>query len=194
MLDVDTMEISGTTGYDDRADYWQRDYEWDKPEYHFNDVVSIPNEDAVFIAVENGNSIVLKYDYNTDEFTEISIPIESIKYFDVKESAVYGVGQGNIVKYEAGEWEIVNSNLTSGSPTGFAVKNNYAFIPGINSLEVVHLVSGKISLWDFDELPIKGEITAIKMRTNENPGSISKAFAMVLGTTKGLVICNLNLQ
>jgi hypothetical protein len=194
MIDIDTKVISGTTGYDDRADYWQRDYEWDKPEYHFNDVVSIPNEDAVFIAVENGNSIVLKYDYNTNEFTEISIPIESIKYFDVKGSAVYGVGQGSIVKYDAGEWEIVNSNLASGSPTGFAVKNNYAFIPRENSLEVVHLVSGKISLWNFDELPIEGEITAIKMRTNQNPGIISKAFAMVLGTTKGLVICNLNLQ
>ena len=194
MLDVDTMEISGTTGYDDRADYWQRDYEWDKPEYHFNDVVSIPNEDAVFIAVENGNSIVLKYDYNTNEFTEISIPIESIKYFDVKGSAVYGVGQGNIVKYEAGKWEIVNSNLASGVPTGFAVKNDYAFIPRQNSLEVVHLVSGKTSLWNFDELPIKGQITAIKIRTNENPGIISKAYSMILGTTEGLVICNLNLQ
>ena len=194
MLDIDTKEISGTTGYDNRTDYWQRDYEWDKPEYHFNDLVSIPNEDAVFIAVENGDSVVLKYDYNTDEFTEISIPIESIRYFNVKGSVVFGVGQGSIVKYEEGEWEIVNSNLSSEFPTGLAVKHNYAFIPTKDSLEVVHLVSGKTSEWNFDELPIKGEIKAIQMRTNENPGITSKAYAMYLGTSNGLVICNLNLQ
>ena len=107
---------------------------------------------------------------------------------------VFGVGHGSIVKYEEGEWEIVNSNLSSEFPTGLAVKHNYAFIPTKDSLEVVHLVSGKTSELNFDELPIKGEIKAIEMRTNENPGITSKAYAMYLGTSNGLVICNLNLQ
>lgn len=194
MLDIDTKVISGTTGYEDRTDYWQRDYEYEKPAYHFNDVVSIPDEDAVFIAVENGDHIVLRYDYNTDHFTEVDIPIESIKYFDVKESAVFGVGQGCIVKYEEGEWEVVSTSLASEAPYGFAVKHNYAFIPTRNNMEVVHLVSGKTSIWTFDELPIKGEVKSIKMRTNQQAGVLKKAYSMVIGTTKGLVICNLNLQ
>jgi hypothetical protein len=194
MLDIDTKVISGTTGYDDRPDYWQRDYEWDKPAYHFNDIISIPEEDAVFIAVENGDHIVLRYDYNTDEFTEIDIPIAGIKYFDVKESSIFGVGQGSLVKYEEGEWEVVSSGLASEAPYGFAVKHNYAFIPTQNNMEVVHLVSGKTSIWTFDELPIKGAITSIRMRTNQQSGVLKKAYSMVIGTTKGLVICNLNLQ
>jgi hypothetical protein len=194
MLDIDTKVISGTTGYDDRTDYWQRDYEWDKPAYHFNDIISIPEEDAVFIAVENGDHIVLRYDYNTDEFTEIDIPIELIKYFDVKESSIFGVGQGSLVKYEKGEWEVVRTGLASEAPYSFAVKHNYAFIPTQNNMEVVHLVSGKTSIWTFDELPIKGEVKSIKMRTNQHPGVLKKAYSMVIGTTKGLVICNLNLQ
>lgn len=194
MLDIDTGVISGTTGYDDRADYWQRDYEWDKPAYHFNDVVSVPDENAVFIAVENGDRIVLKYDYGTDEFTELGIPIQSIKYFDVNNSTVFGVGQASVVKYENGNWEIVSAGLASETPYGFAVKHNYAFIPAKDNMEVVHLVSGKTSIWDFDELPIKGDITSIKMRTNQHPGVLTKAYSMVIGTTKGVVICNLNLQ
>jgi hypothetical protein len=194
MLDIDTKVISGTTGYDDRTDYWQRDYEWEKPAYHFNDVVSIPGEDAVFIAVENGDHIVLRYDYHTDQFTEVEIPIESITYFDVKESAVFGVGQGCIVKYEKGTWEVVRSGLPSEAPYGFAVKHNYAFIPNRDDMAVVHLVSGKTSIWTFDELPIEGDVKSIKMRTNQHPGVLKKAYSMVIGTTKGLVICNLNLQ
>jgi hypothetical protein len=134
MMDIDTKVISGTTGFDDRPDYWQRDYEWDKLEYHFNDVISIPDEDAVFIAVENGDHIVLRYDYNTDEFSEVEIPIESIKYFDITKSAVFGVGQGNIVKYEEGKWEVISTDLTSEEPYGFAVKHNYAFIPNYNNM------------------------------------------------------------
>lgn len=193
MLDVDTKVISGTPGAY-RPDYWQRDYEWDKLEYHFNDVISIPDEDAVFIAVENGNHFVLRYDYNTDEFTEVEIPIELIKYFDIKKSAVFGVGEDCIVKYEGGAWEVVSTDLASDEPYGFAVKHNYAFIPNYNNMEVVHLVSGKTSIWTFDELPIKGEVTSIKMRTNQHPGVLKKAYSMVIGTTKGLVICNLNLQ
>jgi major membrane immunogen (membrane-anchored lipoprotein) len=193
MLDIDTKVISGTPGAN-RPNYWQRDYEWDKLAYHFNDIISIPKEDAVLIAVENGDHRVLRYDYNTDEFTKVEIPIESIRYFDVKKSAVFGVGQGSIVKYEEGEWEVVSTDLASEEPYGFAVKHNYAFIPNYNNMEVVHLVSGKTSVWTFDELPIKGEVTSIKMRTNQQPGVLKKAYSMVIGTTKGLVICDLNLQ
>lgn len=208
MLDMETKEISGTTGYDDRTDYWQRDYEWIKPEYHFNDVITIPNENAVFIAVQNsgvdeetgedlaesGDSIVLKYDYDTDEFTKVSIPIEFIRYFDIEGSIIYGIGKGAIVEYEKGEWQIVSSSLSSDYPIDLAVKNNYAFIPNRNSLEVLHLASGKTSEWNFTELPIKGDIKTVAMRTNEKPGVTSKAYSMYFGTSQGLVICNLNLQ
>ena len=194
MIDIDTKVISGTTGYDDRPDYWQRDHEWDKPAYHFNDIISIPGENAVLIAVENGDHIVLRYDYHTDQFTEVDIPIDSIQYFDIKGSSVFGVGQGSIVKYEQGEWEIVHTGLLGDAPYSFAVKNSYAFIPSRDNMEVVHLISGKSSIWTFEELPIKGEVTSIKMRTNQNPGVLKKAYSMVIGTTKGLVICNLNLQ
>ena len=194
MLDVDTKMISGTTGKSGRSDYWQRDYEWDKPAYHFNDVISIPDEDAVFIAVDNSDYVVLRYDYHTDEFSEVDIPIESIKFFDASTSAVFGVGQGSIVKYEKGAWEVVGTGLASEAPYCFAVKHNFAFIPARDHMAVVHLISGKTSTWTFDELPIKGEVTSIKMRTNQHPGVLTKAYSMVIGTTKGLVICNLNLQ
>jgi len=208
MLDIETKEIYGTTGFDDRADYWQRDYEWIKPEYHFNDVVSIPNENAVFIAVQNsgvdeetgedlaesGDSIVLKYDYGTDEFSEISIPIEFIRYFAIEKSIIYGIGKGTIAEYVDGEWQIVRSSLSSNYPVDLVIKNKYAFIPNRNSLEVLHLASGKSSEWNFTELPIKGNIKTVAMRTNENPGVTAKAYSMYFGTSQGLVICDLNLQ
>ena len=208
MLDLETKEIFGTTGHEDRTDYWQRDYEWIKPEYHFNDVVTIPNENAVFIAVQNsevdeetneyigesGESLVLKYNYDTDEFSEVSIPIEFIRYFDIEGSTVYGIGKGAIVAYENGDWQIVNSSLSSDYPVDLAVKNRYAFIPNRKSLEVLHLASGKTSEWDFTELPINGEIKTIAIRKNENPGVTSKAYSMYFGTSQGLVICDLNLQ
>jgi hypothetical protein len=90
--------------------------------------------------------------------------------------------------------EVVRSGLASEAPYGFAVKHNYAFIPNRDNMAVVHLVSGKTSNWTFDELPIKGDVRSIKMRTNQHPGVLKKAYSMVIGTTKGLVICNLNLQ
>jgi hypothetical protein len=73
--------------------------------------------------------------------------LSSITYFDVKESAEFGVGQGCIVKYEKGAWEVVRSGLASEAPYGFAVKHNYAFIPNRDNMAVVHLVSGKTSNW-----------------------------------------------
>lgn len=194
MLDMDTKKIWGTTGYDNREDYWQRDYTWEKPPYHFNDVIAIPDEDAVFIALENGDGKILKYEYLTDTFITVDIPITAIRYFDRTDKAVFGVGPGSIVKYENGSWTVVNSVLVSNSPVDLLVKHNYAFVPNPFNLEVVHLVSGKTSMWNFDELPIEGQIQTIAMRTNQDPGGIKKAYAIIFGTDAGLVLCNLNLH
>jgi len=194
MLDMNTLEIWGTTGYDDKEDYWQRDYTWEKPPYHFNAVIAIPDEDAVFIALENGNGKVLRYDYLTDTLSEVAIPVAAISYFDSTDKAVFGVGRGSIVKYEKGSWTVVIGGLFSDYPVDLVVQNQYAFVPSAENLEVAHLVSGKTSLWSFDELPISGRIQTIAMRTNQAPGVMKKAYAMSFGTDRGLVICNLNLQ
>jgi hypothetical protein len=193
MLDIDTKIVWGTPDVSGPI-YWQTDYEWERIELHFNDVISIPNEDAVFIAVENGNRIIIRYDYNTNTFSNVQIPINSIKYFASENSTVFGVGEGSVIKYENGKWEVVTSNFERYYPTSFAVKNNFAFIAYGSDIEVVHLKSGKKSLWTSDELPIKGQINAIQIRENGNPGEIKKAYGMYLGTSDGLVICNLNLQ
>jgi len=194
MLDMNTLQIWGTTGDDDRENYWQRDYTWEKPPFHFNEVVAIPDEDAVFIALENGNGTVLRYDYLTGAFSEVAIPIAAIRHFDITDKAVFGVGQGSIVTYEKGNWTVVIGDLFSDYPIDLVVKNQYAFVPSADHLEVAHLVSGKTSLWGFDELPISGRIQTIAMRTNQAPGVINKAYAMIFGTNAGLAICNLNLK
>jgi len=196
MLDMDTLEIWGTTGFDDRADYWQRDYEWDKPPYHFNDIVAVPDQGAVLIALENGDGKVLKYEYqenHTGTFTKVDIPVASIRYFDTTNKAVFGVGPGSLVKYAGEAWSLVNGALASEEPVGLVVKNNYGFIADCDSLEVVHLITGKTSVWGFEELPIKGTLQTVAIRTKSDPGITTKAFALYFGTDAGLVICNLNL-
>jgi hypothetical protein len=194
MLDMNTLKIWGTTGDDDREDYWQLDYTWEKPPYHFNEVVAIPDEDAVFIALENGDGKVLKYDYHTDTFSEVVIPVAAISYFDRTEKAVFGVGRGSIVKYEKGNWTVVIVDLLSDYPLDLVVQNQYAFVPSVGSLEVAHLVSAKTSLWGFDELPISGRVQTVAMRTNQASGVTNKAYALSFGTDRGLAIYNLNLQ
>ena len=194
MLDMNTLKIWGTTGDDDREDYWQRDYTWEKPPYHFNEVVAIPDEDAVFIALENGDGKVLKYDYLTDTFSEVAIPVAAISYFDRTDKAVFGMGRGSIVKYEKENWTVVIGDLLSDYSLDLVVQNQYAFVPSVDSLEVAHLVSAKTSLWGFDELPISGRVQTVAMRTNQAPGVTNKAYALSFGTDRGLAICNLNLQ
>jgi len=198
MLDINTKEM---WGMDDG--YWTdtRDYAWNNLGYHFHDVIAIPNENAVFIAVEA--NIILKYNYGTNKFTEIAIPT-AIKKFVNKNGILYGVSEsGQLLIYDI-TWTIIESNLESVNITNLSIKDGLVFITSEDSkIEIFDLATHEKSIWTSQNIPIEGSINEMFIHSTIALSSSmtmnildesTKEFSMVLATENGLVICSFNIE
>jgi len=191
-------------------DYWSTSETWvlDR-QYHFHDIIAVPGENAVLIAV-GGSEIappweampyVLKYSYATNTFSKIYLPdnsSEGIRSFASDGSAVYGAARQKLFKYVNGTWSEFCALELGNDFRGMKIGRQHLFIvSGWNStgegrhggLEVVDLIHGTTQYYDSSTIAIPADSqTAIEIVSHGNNN-----YRLWLGTTNGLAYCNLRL-
>jgi hypothetical protein len=191
-------------------DYWSTSETWvlDR-QYHFHDVIAVPGENAVLIAV-GGSEIappyeempyVLKYSYATNAFSKVSLPdnsSEGIRSFASDGSAVYGAARQKLFKYINGTWSEFCSIEMGNDFRGMKIGQHHLFIiSGWNSnglgrhggLEVVDLIHRTTQYYDSTTIAIPADsLTSVEIVSHGNNN-----YRLWLGTTNGLAYCNLKL-
>ena len=178
-------------------------------QYHFYDVIAVPGEDAVLIAVGDSEiaspytkmSYVLKYSYASNTFSKVYLPdsnCEGIRSFASDGSAIYGAARQKLFKYVNGAWSEFCSIEMGNDFRGMKIGQHHLFIvSGWNSngagqgggLEVVDLIHKTTQYYDSSTIAIPADsLTAIEIVSHGNNN-----YRLWLGTTNGLAYCNLKL-
>ena len=202
VLNLQTMTVKGTPNYGGDVS-WTLDQS-----YHFNDVISIPGEAAVFIAVSdsevNGYSpikmpFVLKYDYSSNTFSKVNLPdsdCQGIRTFASDGTYIYGVSRQKLYRYQGGTWQFYCSIQLGNDFRGTAIAEDFLFIiSGWNSngsgksggLEVVDLRTKTSSHYNSSVIPLPSD--AVFAVATEKTGDHD--YRLWLGTSNGLSSCDL---
>jgi hypothetical protein len=202
VLDLDTLTIKDTK---DRAgnDYWDTSETWSLDrDYTFYDVIGVPHEEAVFIAVgeqwgAGPMPYVLKYSYADNAFTRVYLPdagCEGIRAFASDGKVVYGAARQRLYVYENGAWALFCDLQIGNGFRGMKIANRHLFvISGWNSsgpgrtggMEVVDLRARTTGYYDRTRIPIPAdEIDAIEIQGFDND-----TFKLWLGGPSGLAYC-----
>ena len=206
VLDLSTLTIKGS-----RDDYWNTTETWTLDRsYHFHDIISIPGEDAVFIAVGDSEitypipnmAYVLKYSYASNTFTKVNLPdpnSQGIRVFATNGTDLYGIGRQKLFIYREGAWDyFCDIKLGNDFRGAKIVKNDMVIISGWNSngdglsggIEVVNLNKKTSVHYDTSQIPIPTDaVFAIEIQDFG-----SNHFRLWLGTFNGLAYCNLVLN
>lgn len=208
MLNLTGLSIKGTKDAQGN-DYWNTSETWVlDQDYHFYDVVSVPGEDAVFIAVGDSEDaspytnmpFVLKYSYTTNTFTKVYLPdmnCEGIRAFVRDGTKVYGVARQKIYVFtQGGSWESFCSIELGNDFRGMRIADSYLFIvSGWNSngagqfggLEVVDLINKTTRYYTSSDIYIPSNTIfaiEIEQRSQNN-------YRLWLGTMNGVANCQL---
>jgi hypothetical protein len=189
--------------------YWSAVETWTLDQgYHFYDVVSVPGENAVFIAVGDSEiaspyvkmPFVLKYNYTTNAFSKVFLPdtdCEGIRKFASDGTYLYGISRQRLYRYLNGAWEYYCPIKLGNDFRGAAIAEDYLFIiSGWNSnggglsggLEVVDLLTKTSSHYNSSVIPLPTD--AVFAITIQQTGD--HAYRLWLGTFKGLAYCDLS--
>jgi hypothetical protein len=205
VLNLENLTIKGMTGVKDSStvETWTLDQS-----YHFYDVISVPGEDAVFIAVGDSEianpyikmPFVLKYNYTTNAFSKVVLPdadCEGIRTFASDGTYLYGISRQRLYRYLNGTWEYYCPIKLGNDFRGAAIAEDYLFIiSGWNSnggglsggLEVVDLLTKTSSHYNSSVIPLPTD--AVFAITIQQTGE--HAYRLWLGTFKGLAYCDLS--
>jgi hypothetical protein len=207
VLNISDLTIKGTKDYQGN-DYWTTTETWTLDRgYHFYDVVSVPGENAVFIAVGDSEiatpytnmNFVLKYNYATNTFTKMYLPESSqgIRVFVRDGTKVYGVARQKLYVYtQGGTWEYFCGIELGNDFRGMKIADNYLFvISGWNSdgagrasgLEVVDLLNKTTRYYTSSDIYIPSDYIfaiEIEQRSQNN-------YRLWLGTMNGIANCQL---
>lgn len=208
MLNLTGLTIKGTKDAQGN-DYWNTSETWVLDQsYHFYGVVSVPGEDAVFIAVGDSEianpytkmPFVLKYNYTTNTFSTVNLPdsnCEGIRAFVRAGTKVYGVARQKLYVFsEGGSWESFCSVELGNDFRGMRIADSYLFIvSGWNSngagrasgLEVVDLINKTTRYYTSSEIYIPSNYIfaiEIEQRSQNN-------YRLWLGTMNGVANCQL---
>lgn len=200
VLDLATLNIKGTENYSNTPEPWSLDRS-----YHFHDIISIPGENAVFIAVGESEinypipamPYVLKYSYPENTFTKVNLPDlnnQGIRVFATDGTVVYGIGKQKLFIYQNGEWHYLCKIKLGGDFRGAKIAGKYLIIiSGWNStggVEVVDLETKTSVHYDKSQIPIPtNAIFAIEIQNFGNNN-----FRLWLGTFSGLAYCDLVIE
>jgi hypothetical protein len=203
VLNLSDLTIKGTKGYQGN-DCWNTSETWTLDQgYHFYDVVSVPGEDAVFIAVGDSEiaspytnmPFVLKYSYTTNTFTKVYLPdmnSEGIRSFVRDGTKVYGVARQKLYVFtQGGSWESFCNISMQYDFRGMRIADSYLFIvSGWNSaggMEVVDLLNKTTRLYTSADIYIPSNYIfaiEIEQRSQNN-------YRLWLGTMNGVANCQL---
>lgn len=195
VLDLESLTIKGTAGYWPTVDTWTLDQG-----YHFHDIISVPGENAVFIAVGDSEIIghtaikmpfVLKYNYTTNAFSKVVLPdddCEGIRTFASDGTYLYGISRQRLYRYSNGTWEYYCPIQLEGGFNGATITEDYLFIiSGGSGLEIVDLRTKTSNRYNSSVIVLPSDtVTAIAI---QNTGAHS--YRVWLGTSKGLAYCDL---
>lgn len=207
LLDMDTGSIKAMKDYQGN-DYWNASETWvlDRG-YHFRDIIAVPGEEAVLIAVGEENDVgampfVLKYSYAANTFTRVYLPdaaSDGIRAFAAVGQTIYGAARQKLYAYEAGVWREFGSLAIGNDLRGMKAANRHLFIvSGWNSsgagltggMEVVDLRAKTSAYFDSSSIPIPADpIFAIEIE-----GFSSDRFRLWLGGPNGVAYCTLVLE
>jgi hypothetical protein len=178
-------------------------------QYHFYDVIAVPGEDAVLIAVGDSEiaspytkmPYVLKYSYASNTFSKVYLPdsnCEGIRSFASDGSAIYGAARQKLFKYVNGTWSEFCALEMGNDFRGMKIGQHHLFIvSGWNStgagqgggLEVVDLIHRTTQYYDSSTIAIPADsLTSIEIVSHGNNN-----YRLWLGITNGLAYCNLKL-
>jgi hypothetical protein len=178
-------------------------------QYHFYDVIAVPGENAVLIAVGDSEiaspyenmPYVLKYNYTSNTLSKIYLSdsnSEGIRSFASDGSAIYGSARQKLFKYGNGTWSEFCVIELGNDFRGMKIGQHHLFIvSGWNSngagrhggLEVVDLIHGTTQYYDSSTIAIPADsLTAVEIVSHGNNN-----YRLWLGTTNGLAYCNLKL-
>jgi hypothetical protein len=209
MLNLGNSTIKGTKDSSGN-DYWSTSETWvlDR-QYHFYDVIAVPGEDAVLIAVGDDEALypgtkinyVLKYSYASNTFSKVYLPdsdSQGIRSFASDGSAIYGAARQKLYKYVNGTWSEFCALELGNDFRGMKIGQHHLFIvSGWNSsgagrhggLEVVDLIHKTTQYYDSSTIAIPADsLTVIEIVSHGNNN-----YRLWLGTTNGLAYCNLKL-
>jgi hypothetical protein len=203
-LDMASGSIKAMKDYQGN-DPWNASETWTLDRgYHFRDIIAVPGEDAVFIAVGEENDVgampyVLKYSYATNVFSKIHLPdmaSEGIRAFAVVGQVVYGAARQKLYAYENGVWKEFCSLEIGNDMRGMkAAKGHLFIVSGWNAsgpgrwggLEVVDLRAKTSAYYDSSSIPIPADaIFAIEIESVSN-----ERFRLWLGGPNGVSYCTL---
>lgn len=213
VLDLSTLEIKGSCDSSGSCDYWDTTEIWTQEKlggsYHFHDIISIPGEDAVFIAVGDSEvnypipsmPYVLKYSYVSNTFTKMNLPdtnSQGIRAFSTNGTELYGIARQKLFMYQNGQWDyFCDIKLGNDFRGAKIVKDCMVIISGWNSngdglsggIEVVNLKDKTSLHYDASDIPIPtNAVFAIEIQDLGD-----NHFRIWLGTFNGLAYCDLEL-
>jgi hypothetical protein len=122
------------------SNYWNASEIWTLDQgYHFYDVISVPGEGAVFIAVGDDElanpytkmPFVLKYNYATNAFSKVFLPdtdCEGIRALATDNEVVYGAARQKLFVYKNGTWQYFCPLQLGNDFRGMKVFGKYLFL------------------------------------------------------------------
>jgi hypothetical protein len=211
VLDLESLRL--TSGGDAQVTgSWTADATWTLDRgYHFYDVIAVPHEEAVFIAVgDRADDLaltmpyVLKYSYAENAFSKLYLPdagSEGIRRFASDGRVVYGAARQKLYIYENGTWQEFCDLEIGNAFRGMKVANKHLFIIsgwGIcpygagesEGMEVVDLREKTTRFYDSTSIPIPTDpLFSIEIESVAN-----NIFKLWLGGPNGMAFCEFHAE
>lgn len=213
VLNLSTLEIKGTCDSSGNCDYWDTTEIWTQGKlggsYHFHDIISIPGENAVFIAVGDSEinfpiqsmPYMLKYSYGSNNFTRIDLPdanSQGIRLFATNGTELYGIARQKLYIFRDGQWDYFSDIKLGNDFRGVKILEDWmVIISGWNTsgdglsggVEVVNLKDKSSVHFDSSDIPIPtNAVFAIEIQDLGD-----NHFRLWFGTYNGLAYCDLDL-
>jgi hypothetical protein len=174
-------------------------------QYHFYDVIAVPNENSVFIGVGKklppnylGEPVpyVIKYNYASRIYEKISLPDSTCKgifKFGQDGNSLYGVSNNKLFKYDNGSWNFYCETLIGGYVTSVKKLGKYLFVTSNNDstrgLEIVDLDSKTFEHYNSDTIALPSDqvndLVIEPLGTNQ--------YKLWFATRNGLASCHIEL-